>query len=130
MTKPTPHEFGQRLKAILADKEKTSSELAAKIWERQRNAKGALVAKGRDRLSVWINGKSFPNGENLAKLAKALNVPISDLAPEAEIEAANRAPPKGSLIFSDDYPPGMAFLQIAQFVPIEKGQEIMAILTS
>jgi transcriptional regulator with XRE-family HTH domain len=120
--------FGKRLKAILAKKELTASDVAAKIWDRQRNSKGALVARGRDRLSVWINGKSFPDRENLAKLAKALNVPVSELSPDAELQAANRATPEGSIVWSKDYPPGKTFLQLAQFVSLEAALEILAII--
>jgi transcriptional regulator with XRE-family HTH domain len=120
--------FGKRLKDILADKEKTASDVAAAIWGRTVNAKGAKVARGRDRLSVWINGKSFPDRENLAKLAKALNVPVSELSPAAELQAANRATPEGSLVWSKDYPPGKTFLQLAQFVSLEAALEILAII--
>jgi transcriptional regulator with XRE-family HTH domain len=120
--------FGKRLKQILAEKELTASDVAARIWDRERNAKGALVARGRDRLSVWINGKSFPDRENLAKLAKALDVPVSKLSPDAELQAANRATPEGSLVWSKDYPPGKTFLQLAQFVSLEAALEILAII--
>jgi transcriptional regulator with XRE-family HTH domain len=87
-----------------------------------------LVARGRDRLSVWINGKSFPDRENLAKLAKALDVPVSELSPDAELQAANRATPEGSIVWSKDYPAGQTFLQLAQFVSLEAALEILAII--
>jgi transcriptional regulator with XRE-family HTH domain len=120
--------FGKRLKAILAEKEMTASDVAAKIWSRQRNAKGALVAKGRDRLSVWINGKSFPDHENRLKLAKALGMPVSELFPDDELQTANRATPEGSIVWSKDYPAGQTFLQLAQFVSMEAALEILAII--
>jgi transcriptional regulator with XRE-family HTH domain len=120
--------FGKRLKQILAEREMTASDVAAKIWDRQRNSKGAMVARGRDRLSVWINGKSFPDRENLNKLAKALGVPVSELSPTAELQAANRATPEGSLVWSKDYPPGKTFLQLAQFVSLEAALQILAII--
>jgi transcriptional regulator with XRE-family HTH domain len=120
--------FGKRLKAILAEKELTASDVAAKIWDRQRNSKGALVARGRDRLSVWINGKSFPDHENMQKLAKALGMSLSELSPDAEVKAANRATPEGSIVWSRDYPAGQMFLQLAQFVSTEAALRILAIL--
>jgi transcriptional regulator with XRE-family HTH domain len=121
-------EFGKRLKAVLAEKGMTASDVAALIWGRKRNAKGVLDAVGKDRLSEWINGKSFPSPENLARLAKALDVPISELAPDAELKAANRATPEGSLVWSKDYPAGQFFLQLAQFVSMEAGMKILAII--
>jgi transcriptional regulator with XRE-family HTH domain len=120
--------FGKRLKGIIADKNMTASDVAAKIWDRHRNSKGALVAKGRDRLSVWINGKAFPDHDNLVKLARALDVKVSDLAPDAETKAANRMTPKWSMVGSDEYPAGQTFLQIAQFVSVKTALEIMALL--
>jgi transcriptional regulator with XRE-family HTH domain len=81
--------FAKRLAKIMADREMTQSKVAAEIWGRVENDKGAWVAKGRDRLSVWVSGKNFPDRENLEKLARALGVSVSDLAPDAELRAAH-----------------------------------------
>jgi hypothetical protein len=120
--------FSKRLKNLIADRKMTASDVAAEIWGRHANSKGANVAKGRDRLSVWINGKAFPDHDNLVKLAKALKVKVSDLAPDAEVKAANRMTPKWSMVGSDEYPAGKTFLQIAQFVSVKTALEIMTLL--
>lgn len=120
--------FGKRLKTLIADRNLTASDVAASIWDRHRNSKGAWVAKGRDRLSVWINGKAFPDHDNLVKLAKALGVAVADLAPDAELKHASRATPKRSLVASDDYPAGQVFVQIAQFMPSAVAQQIFDLL--
>jgi transcriptional regulator with XRE-family HTH domain len=97
--------FHKRLKALMEQHQMTQADLAAEIWGRLQAAedfdaegfseratelmrqimadrsKNALIAKGRDRLSVWVSGKSFPSPENLEKLAKALGVSVRDLAP-------------------------------------------------
>jgi transcriptional regulator with XRE-family HTH domain len=115
--------FAKRLQAIMADREMTQSEVAAAIWGRSRNAKGALVANSRDRLSVWISGKNFPDPENLAALAKALKVKVSDLAPDAELSAPRTKP---AWSFSGDG--DMVFVQIAQYVPEAIAHEIYGLL--
>jgi hypothetical protein len=48
----------------------SQSDLAAKIWGRYTSTEGKFVAKGRDRISRWINGKEFPSKKNLALLAQ------------------------------------------------------------
>jgi transcriptional regulator with XRE-family HTH domain len=120
--------FARRLKEIMAERELTQSDVAAKIWERSRNPKGALVANGRDRLSVWVSGKNFPDAENLEKLARALGVKTTDLAPDADMRTASRATPEETISFSPDYKDGMAWIQIARFAPADIALEIMALL--
>jgi hypothetical protein len=72
--------FRAKLKQLMEERELSQSALAAKIWGRHINAEGIDVAKGRDRISVWVSGHNFPTDEQLEKLAKVLRVKVSDLA--------------------------------------------------
>ena len=83
--------FAKRLNGLLADSGMTQSQLAAKMYGRVANPKGALVAKNRDRVSVWLSGKNYPDKENLPLLARALGVAVVDLAPDVELKAARRS---------------------------------------
>ena len=70
--------FSDKLKQLMEQQELTQSALASKIWGRMLNSKGIEVARGRDRISVWIRGKELPNSEQLAKLAQVLGVKPAD----------------------------------------------------
>ena len=75
--------FAKKLKQIMEQKELTQSALAARIWGRRVNDEGIDVAIGRDRISVWASGHTFPDAMNLEKLAQALGVTVADLEPES-----------------------------------------------
>jgi transcriptional regulator with XRE-family HTH domain len=120
-------EFAKRLKKLMAEREMTQSDLAAEIWDRYTNTEGKFVAKGRDRISVWVNGKNFPDAKNLEKLAKALKVKVSDLAPQTLVRAAHH----GAADWSFTRPHGdddRVFVQIARFVSAETAHEIQGLL--
>jgi len=72
--------FTAKLKQLMEQQELTQSALASKIWGRIRNSEGIDIARGRDRISVWMSGHGLPTAEQLGKLAQALRVKPSDLA--------------------------------------------------
>ena len=111
----------------MSERELTQSDLAAKIWDRHVSSEGKYVAKGRDRISVWVSGKNFPDRENLQKLAKALKVKVSELAPEAELKAAHSVAADWSLTkpHGED---GMSFFQAARYLPDDIAHEIVGLL--
>jgi transcriptional regulator with XRE-family HTH domain len=117
----------KRLRQLLSEREMTQSDLAAKIWDRHTNSEGKYVAKGRDRISVWVNGKNFPDRENLQKLAQALKVKVSDLAPEAELKAAHSVPADWSMtkLHGEE---GVSFFQAARYLPDDIAHEIVGLL--
>jgi transcriptional regulator with XRE-family HTH domain len=73
--------FAKELQRLMRKRRLTASNLAARIWGRYVNTEGKNVARGRDRISVWLAGKSVPSEKNLAKLAEALQIEIWDLEP-------------------------------------------------
>ena len=111
----------------MSERELTQSDLAAKIWGRHISSEGKDVAKGRDRISVWVSGKNFPDRENRQKLAKALKVKVSELAPEAELKAAHSVAADWSLTkpHGED---GMSFFQAARYLPDDIAHEIVGLL--
>jgi transcriptional regulator with XRE-family HTH domain len=120
--------FAKRLQHFMAERELTQSDLAAKIWGRAVNTEGKNVARGRDRISVWTNGKNIPDTKNLSKLARALGVKVSDLIPEAEMKAAHRGLADWSFTKPHGGDPGQTFVQIAQFVSDDAAHAIQGIL--
>ena len=113
--------FAKRLRALMDKQGLTASDLAAKMWGRSRNSKGANVANGRHLISVWLNEQNFPNDDNLALLAKTLGVAVTDLASDAELHAV-QSPPAASLVV---YPDGRAMVDIHRMYPLEVALAIM-----
>jgi transcriptional regulator with XRE-family HTH domain len=120
--------FAKRLKGLMEAQELTQSDLAARIWGRCENSEGKYVARGRDRISVWVNGKTEPSRQNLAKLAKALGVEKSELIPEAAMKEAFRGPIDYQFSRPPGCPPGQVFVEVARWVPDAVAHEIMGLL--
>lgn len=77
----TPKEaFAEVLRTLMLEKRITASELARKVWGTMKDYRGYEVARNRDRVGHYLSGKSFPEKENLQKIAKALGVPFEKLA--------------------------------------------------
>lgn len=119
--------FARRLNTLLREKDFTQSEVATRMWGSTVDSKGAKVAKGRDRLSVWCSGKSYPSAENLKLLAEKLGVTVGELAPREEIREAAAAPPEVSMVRSAAYP-GKTLLQITKLVPHSIARKIDELL--
>jgi transcriptional regulator with XRE-family HTH domain len=120
-------EFAKTLKRLMAERELTQSGLAERIWGRYVNSEGKNVARGRDRISVWVNGKNFPDKANLERLAKKLKVKVSDIAPQAAVKEAHRT----AADWSFTRPHGeidRVFVQIAQYVTTSIAHEIQGLL--
>jgi transcriptional regulator with XRE-family HTH domain len=119
--------FAKRLRKLMSEQELSQSELAASIWGRHKSSEGKNVAKGRDRISVWVAGKNFPDRENLQRLAKALKVKVSELAPEAEMKAAHGVTADWS-VTKPHGEVGMSFFQAARYLPDDIAHEIIGLL--
>ena len=111
----------------MSERELTQSELAAKIWGRHTSSEGKYVAKGRDRISVWLAGRNFPDHDNLLKLAKHLKVKLTYLAPHAEMKAAHSVAADWS-VTKPHGETGMSFFQVARYVPDDIAHEIIGLL--
>jgi transcriptional regulator with XRE-family HTH domain len=118
--------LAKRLRQLMAERDMTQSDVAAEIWGRHVSSEGKTVAKGRDRLSVWCAGRNFPDRENLQKLAKALKVKVSELAPEAELKAAHSVAADWS-ITKPHGETGVSFFQCARYLPDDIAHEIIGL---
>jgi hypothetical protein len=66
--------FAKELRGLLAASEMSQSDLAAKIWDRYTNTEGKFVARGRDRISKYVNGHEYPSKANLQKIMDVFNL--------------------------------------------------------
>lgn len=96
MTTIETHElqnFARRLHELLTAKGWSQSDLAAEIWGRKTDTRGYEVAKGRDRISVYLQGKSYPDPANLKAIAEALGTTPEALAPDLFAATVDREIP-------------------------------------
>jgi transcriptional regulator with XRE-family HTH domain len=108
----------------------SQSDLARKIWgEREDKRTGYLVAKNRDRISVYLRGASYPDPENMAKLAEVLGVTEEELAPEIVASIIDRENPELA-ITAVAGAGDRVHLQINQLVTMQVATQVMALLTA
>lgn len=105
--------FGRRLNALINDRCLSKSDIARQIWGNRPDGS----ARNRDLITAWTLGRTFPEPENLARLALALGMTVDDLDPP---------PPLWHKGMIEEVPgaPDRAFLMIAQEVPLWMAHEI------
>lgn len=85
-------EFGRLLRALMTKRHLKQSDLALLAFGPTVDPKtGYTVAKGRDRICAYVNGRQFPEAKNLKAIADALNVSQSDLTPEIDPREIGRS---------------------------------------
>ena len=87
-------EFARRLYRALVERGWSQSDLARRAFGSKTDERGYTVAKGRDRISVYLRGQAFPEPKTLAKIAKILRIPVEELAPEIHTSAIDREHPE------------------------------------
>jgi transcriptional regulator with XRE-family HTH domain len=63
----------------MLDKNLSAAEVARRVWGTSTDKRGYEVAKNRDRIGHYLAGTSYPEPENLQKLADAIDVPVERL---------------------------------------------------
>lgn len=86
--------FSENLRAARVERGLSASDLARLIWGETVDKNGYTVAKHRDRISVWENGRGVPEPANLQKVSDVLGIPVEELAPDLAMKAVERAPPE------------------------------------
>ena len=71
--------FTEALRSAMLKQKLSASEVARRVWGPATDTRGYTVAKNRDRIGHYLAGTSYPEPENLVKLAEALNLPVEDL---------------------------------------------------
>jgi transcriptional regulator with XRE-family HTH domain len=121
-------QFARRLMAKINDRGWSQSDLAREAFGAYMNKKTRRVeANGRDRISAYLSGKTFPEQRTLKKLADALDTTTEELAPEVTASAIDRENPS----YSVTQVPGhedRVHLVVNQIVPEMIAMEIGMIL--
>ena len=118
--------FSRRLYEEMQARGWTQAELARRAFGTTTNSEGHSVAKGRDRVSVYLAGKSQPDPRNLGLLCKALDLQPEQLAPELVAETVDRAEHEIQMFQSGD----QCHLIINKLVPMSVASQVIAILTA
>jgi transcriptional regulator with XRE-family HTH domain len=121
-------EFARRLFQALQKKGWTQSDLARRAFGSTKDSSGYSVAKGRDRISVYIRGKQLPEPKQLQRIASVLGLTPEELAPELFQSAIDRENPEISVHAAAGHPDKM-HLVINKVVPAAIASRILALLT-
>lgn len=113
----------------------SASEIARRIWGTTKDRRGYDVARNRDRIGHYLSGNSYPEPDNLAKLAEALGVAIEDIAmPEGDNPGprsragAHSAAAGGIHLIPVPDDPGKMRLQIDRIVDLRRVPAIIRLL--
>lgn len=122
-------EFGKRLQKAMNEKGWNQSELAAEaakhLPREKREGKSLADAFGRDKVSMYIRGRTLPTPMYLRALSKALGKTTEELLPtRGRASAVRNAPPLDFRQMED----GNVFLRVNQAVSLETAIEIVALL--
>jgi transcriptional regulator with XRE-family HTH domain len=122
-------EFARRLHAAMLKKGWNQSDLARAAWKKEmRDKRGYSQPVGKDRISVYLKGRTLPDAANLQRLADALGMTIGELSPvNSDVAPVDRDSPKLTFTMLPDGK--TVLLQINYVVPIEIASEIVAILS-
>jgi transcriptional regulator with XRE-family HTH domain len=123
---PEAADFARRLHKALSARGMTQSELAAEVWGRRRawvGEKEAMVARNRDRVSVYLAGKGMPREAHLVRIAEVLRVDPADLLPGHQ--AGPKLPPPASLVM---LPRQQARLTVNTVIPVDLALRITQLI--
>ena len=119
--------FARKLYEAMTERGMTQSDLARAAWGTQVDARGYTVAKNRDRVSMYLSGKSWPDPTNLKALADALGMTVEELALPAAATPVDREGPSLAM-HAVPGQPGKARLAVDMVLSIELAAKIVGLI--
>lgn len=116
-------EFGRRLQQLLDERNWSQSDLVRRV-----EAAGA-GRMGRDAVSTYINGRSFPTPKSLNQLCQAFELKREELLPNSIINATQDEHPAFEMRAVAGQP-GRAWVRVNRMMSFETGTEIARLLTA
>jgi hypothetical protein len=120
--------FARRLHEAIVSRNMSPSDLAAEVWGRTTDSRGYNVAKGRDRISVYLQGKSVPDPKNLARIAEVLGMKVEELAPDITASTVEKENPEIAMTAIAGHA-DKVFLRVNKLVPLELAAKIISMLS-
>jgi transcriptional regulator with XRE-family HTH domain len=111
----TKQEFGRRLHALILEKGWNQSELARR------------AELGRDAISTYVRGRSFPEPSSLKRIADALGKDPTDLLPNTFESAMDRDLPAIEIREASGHP-GHSWLRVNRRVTTDQALRVLQIL--
>lgn len=121
-------QFARRLHELMIARGLSQSDLARAVWGSTKDQRGYNVARNRDRISVYLKGLSYPERENLDKLAKILGTTPEDLAPDLAAAAVERTNPALAIHEAAGHP-DKVYLRVNKLVPLKTAAKVIALLS-
>jgi len=121
--------FARKLHQAMTSRGLSQSDLAAEIWGRTKDKRGYDVAKGRDRISVYLQGKSIPDPKNLAKIAEVLRMKVEDLAPDITASTVEKENPEIAMTAIAGHA-DKVHLQVNKLVSLELAAKVISLLST
>lgn len=119
-------EFSKKLRRLMAAKGFSQSDLARECWGEETTTEGYLVARGRDKINKYCSGRMVPDGPTLALLARALEVPERELAPQIVGTQAEREHPEVRMTIIAGHRE-LVHLSWDLVIPLEAAMQMLAI---
>jgi hypothetical protein len=98
--RPEYQVFAERLHEAMLKNKMNASQVAREVWGTTTDSRGVTVARNRDRIRHYLAGTSYPEPDNLKKLAEAVGLPVEDLTIDRPptLPSPNTSPVRGSMI--------------------------------
>ena len=125
--RPEYVEFARRLQEAMNAKGFSNSDLARLVWDEMTDSKGYKLARNRDRIAVYLQGKGFPEASTLHKVAQVLGVPKAELAPHIAIAVVDRQRPEFSMTTVGEEG-NRALVQVNAVLPLSIAVEISKLI--
>jgi transcriptional regulator with XRE-family HTH domain len=117
----TKQEFGRRLQKLLLDRNWNQSDLARAV----QDATGETI--GRDAISTYITGRSYPTPKSQKLLSEALGIPVPELFPNAIMNAMDDEHPAFEMRAAAGQP-GKAWVRVNRLMSFSTAAEIARLL--
>lgn len=117
----TKQEFGRRLQQLLDERNWSQADLARAVKAKTGEA------MGRDAISTYINGRSFPTPASINLLCKTLELTRDELFPNARMNATNDEHPAFEMKAAAGSP-GQAWVKVNRLLSFGTAAKIVSII--
>lgn len=117
----TKQEFGRRLQQLIDERNWSQADLAREV----KRKTGETM--GRDAISTYINGRSFPTPKSLALLCKTFDLTRDELFPNARMNATNDEHPAFEMKAAAGEP-GKAWVKVNRLLSFRTAAKIVSII--
>ncbi len=117
----TKQEFGRHLQRALHDRNWSQADLARAVKEKTGKP------MGRDAISTYINGRSFPTPTSLNMLCQGLGMTKEELFPNAVMNATDDEHPEFEMKAAAGNP-GQAWVRVNRMMTFATASKIAALL--